>query len=187
MMGRREQLQLQQALQEQMAKLAKATQEGDVVEIARAWNNLGTAHSEAGDLAKAREHHARCLAELKPECPPEDHIIAYSNAASVARQLEDWDQALDHILHSEVLAAQQASPEYLDMTAGEILLIRQGLGKKRFEELYAAAEGRVPEEDRPRLQTERHLQPTVTKEATPGRNDPCPCGSGKKYKRCCGR
>jgi len=22
---------------------------------------------------------------------------------------------------------------------------------------------------------------------TPGRNDPCPCGSGKKYKQCCGR
>lgn len=22
---------------------------------------------------------------------------------------------------------------------------------------------------------------------TPGRNDPCPCGSGRKYKRCCGR
>ena len=20
-----------------------------------------------------------------------------------------------------------------------------------------------------------------------GRNDPCPCGSGKKYKQCCGR
>ena len=20
-----------------------------------------------------------------------------------------------------------------------------------------------------------------------GRNDPCPCGSGKKYKRCCGK
>ncbi|GEM_PF-607964 len=23
-------------------------------------------------------------------------------------------------------------------------------------------------------------------EVTPGRNDPCPCGSGKKYKKCCG-
>ena len=23
--------------------------------------------------------------------------------------------------------------------------------------------------------------------ATPGRNDPCPCGSGKKYKKCCGK
>ncbi len=28
---------------------------------------------------------------------------------------------------------------------------------------------------------------TVTKKAKVGRNDPCPCGSGKKYKHCCGR
>ena len=27
----------------------------------------------------------------------------------------------------------------------------------------------------------------VTAKKTPGRNDPCPCGSGKKYKHCCGR
>ena len=27
---------------------------------------------------------------------------------------------------------------------------------------------------------------TVHKVATPGRNDPCSCGSGKKYKKCCG-
>jgi len=27
---------------------------------------------------------------------------------------------------------------------------------------------------------------TIRKEAEPGRNDPCPCGSGKKYKKCCG-
>ena len=27
----------------------------------------------------------------------------------------------------------------------------------------------------------------VTVKAEPGRNDPCPCGSGKKYKKCCGR
>jgi SWIM/SEC-C metal-binding protein len=27
---------------------------------------------------------------------------------------------------------------------------------------------------------------TVVREATPGRNDPCVCGSGKKYKKCCG-
>jgi uncharacterized protein len=27
----------------------------------------------------------------------------------------------------------------------------------------------------------------VRKEAAPGRNDPCPCGSGKKYKKCHGR
>jgi preprotein translocase subunit SecA len=27
----------------------------------------------------------------------------------------------------------------------------------------------------------------VRRQATVGRNDPCPCGSGKKYKKCCGR
>ena len=30
------------------------------------------------------------------------------------------------------------------------------------------------------------LDPTKTKLKV-GRNDPCPCGSGKKFKRCCGR
>ena len=27
----------------------------------------------------------------------------------------------------------------------------------------------------------------LSAEAAPGRNDPCPCGSGKKYKKCCGK
>ena len=26
----------------------------------------------------------------------------------------------------------------------------------------------------------------IRRDAAPGRNDPCPCGSGKKYKKCCG-
>ncbi len=29
-------------------------------------------------------------------------------------------------------------------------------------------------------------KPTVREEPKVGRNDPCPCGSGKKYKKCCG-
>lgn len=27
----------------------------------------------------------------------------------------------------------------------------------------------------------------IVKDKLPGRNDPCPCGSGKKYKHCCGK
>ena len=27
----------------------------------------------------------------------------------------------------------------------------------------------------------------IKKEMVVGRNDPCPCGSGKKYKKCCGK
>jgi preprotein translocase subunit SecA len=29
-------------------------------------------------------------------------------------------------------------------------------------------------------------QPMTRMEPKVGRNDPCPCGSGKKYKQCCG-
>ena len=28
---------------------------------------------------------------------------------------------------------------------------------------------------------------TVTVDKKTGRNEPCPCGSGKKYKKCCGK
>jgi len=31
-----------------------------------------------------------------------------------------------------------------------------------------------------------YLDGDVLAEPKPGRNDPCPCGSGKKYKKCCG-
>ena len=34
---------------------------------------------------------------------------------------------------------------------------------------------------------EQKLSGTVVKGKKIGRNDPCPCGSGKKYKHCCGR
>ncbi|MCX5678343.1 MAG: preprotein translocase subunit SecA [Candidatus Omnitrophica bacterium] len=34
---------------------------------------------------------------------------------------------------------------------------------------------------------EQHTVPFKREEPKVGRNDPCPCGSGKKYKKCCGR
>ena len=31
-----------------------------------------------------------------------------------------------------------------------------------------------------------HIEPIRNESQKTGRNDPCPCGSGKKYKHCCG-
>jgi len=36
------------------------------------------------------------------------------------------------------------------------------------------------------LTTLLNKQATVVLDKTPARNDPCSCGSGKKYKKCCG-
>ena len=46
-------------------------------------------------------------------------------------------------------------------------------------------------EDRLKNATVNHgesiSQSPQAKKSMVGRNDPCPCGSGKKYKNCCGR
>lgn len=44
----------------------------------------------------------------------------------------------------------------------------------------------LSEEKRKEITKRQRLSGTVIKEETVGRNDPCPCGSGKKYKKCCG-
>ena len=36
------------------------------------------------------------------------------------------------------------------------------------------------------ISTDRKPQKTIVKGRKIGRNEPCPCGSGKKYKKCCG-
>jgi preprotein translocase subunit SecA len=46
---------------------------------------------------------------------------------------------------------------------------------------YADAPDQAPEASPDRQETVRRTQAKV------GRNDPCPCGSGKKYKNCCGK
>ncbi len=42
-------------------------------------------------------------------------------------------------------------------------------------------------ERRKELYKEQKSSTTIVKDKKIGRNDPCPCGSGKKYKYCCGR
>ncbi len=44
----------------------------------------------------------------------------------------------------------------------------------------------LTEERRKELYREQKKSGTVVKAKKIGRNDPCPCGSGKKYKKCCG-
>ena len=44
----------------------------------------------------------------------------------------------------------------------------------------------LSEERRKELYKVQKASGTVVKGKKIGRNDPCPCGSGKKYKRCCG-
>ena len=69
-------------------------------------------------------------------------------------------------------------PEMLQRLARVLVLFFQGLAMA----LFGREEGRwvYAGQMDPKGKTVRYEQPK------PGRNDPCPCGSGKKYKKCCG-
>lgn len=45
----------------------------------------------------------------------------------------------------------------------------------------------LTEDRRKEIKKEYNLSKTVVKDDKVGRNDPCPCGSEKKYKKCCGK
>lgn len=48
-------------------------------------------------------------------------------------------------------------------------------------------DGIFSEEKRKEIQKDYKESRIVRNEEKIGRNDPCPCGSGKKYKKCCGK
>lgn len=48
-------------------------------------------------------------------------------------------------------------------------------------------DGVLSEETRHEITRKWRLSGQAKSEKTVGRNDPCPCGSGKKYKKCCGK
>ena len=55
-----------------------------------------------------------------------------------------------------------------------------GPGNREFVDLYNELRRQLNRHDLPALHPSA-LEPP----AKVGRNDPCPCGSGKKYKKCC--
>jgi preprotein translocase subunit SecA len=79
------------------------------------------------------------------------------------------------------------------MTGGRVANEREIMAKEynpedeRFhdrERRQKEHKARVPGEDEEPLPPP--IEPIRTDEK-PKRNDPCPCGSGKKYKQCCGK
>ena len=60
------------------------------------------------------------------------------------------------------------------------------LSRKKLDDLSKRARGSddVAAEEELLTRTDK-VEPLKAGRDT-GRNDPCPCGSGKKYKRCCG-
>jgi uncharacterized protein YecA (UPF0149 family) len=56
----------------------------------------------------------------------------------------------------------------------------------KLDELAKKARSKQDVEAEEKLVKETEKVKPLAGADQPGRNDPCPCGSGKKYKKCCG-
>jgi preprotein translocase subunit SecA len=90
-----------------------------------------------------------------------------------------WERIEDHVVkflyHAEPVQDYQQKRRVQPVVSHHPEAI--GLAESHRQQEQAA---NTPVGGPPRPATVRRTQPKV------GRNDPCPCGSGKKYKRCCG-
>jgi uncharacterized protein YchJ len=119
---------------------------------------------------------------------------------TVAELAERFDMRLEYIvgfvdgIKDALINADELEPK--ELTADTRLNIKidfEKLYKKMVEykadHLYSLPqwEGIFDAETLKRFYTEQKHSGTYTRVAEKvGRNDPCPCGSGKKYKKCCG-
>lgn len=93
-------------------------------------------------------------------------------------EAESWFQQLERLMDDEA-AFIEARDRALECGAWlHPQRVRENI-IERFER-YAEGEGLVPP-----MTLEARVHQTVVKDEEPGRNEPWPCGSGKKYKKCC--
>ena len=97
-----------------------------------------------------------------------------------------FDKMVNRINNATVSSLMRAqipvqAPEEVREAAPE-----QPTKQPQYTESHETVEEQASREAAGRDTRERQQQPIV-KEKLPGRNDPCPCGSGKKFKNCHGR
>ena len=118
-----------------------------------------------------------------------DDLVARLQEETVAlyeqkeKEFEDFDlREIERIILLKVIDRKWM--DHID----DMDQLREGIGLQA----YGQVEQKIEKEEAPKItgtnkDAEVEKKPYVRKGAKIGRNDPCPCGSGKKYKNCCGR
>jgi SEC-C motif len=113
---------------------------------------------------------------VNPRCDCEEAVVGFS-------EMEERDSArsIGHV------RARLSDAKVLDVRGSRRQLERLW---SAYRARHRAACNRFSDRKRrmaeiAKLRDESHAPRTVVVNSRVGRNDPCPCGSGKKYKRCC--
>jgi hypothetical protein len=133
---------------------------------------------ESGNSAEGDERFRALLQDF-----PRD-IVGWTRWADQYSLRYGGDGEKNNARAAQILQEALGIPEIRDRTS--IL--------ERLVDVYEDSDGMVAERDQARklYEAEKKLHDRLRSKQTPavsakiGRNDPCHCGSGKKYKKCCG-
>ncbi len=121
-----------------------------------------------------------------------EHDVDYLGDTLHPNNRNDWDRDATakwaegaEWLGLEIRSTEAGKAEDEEGMVEFIATFKEKDSLRRHHEMsrFSRLDGRwyYVEGDLPKVETQRHETPKV------GRNDPCPCGSGKKFKKCCGR
>ncbi|MCD6526071.1 MAG: preprotein translocase subunit SecA [Desulfuromonas sp.] len=145
------------------------------------------------------------LREKETEFTPAvlEHLMTVLLLQEIDSQWKDHLLSIDHLKEGIGLRgyAQQNPKEEYKREAYSLFMammgrIRQEVLQKLFTIQLVQQDDveRMEEEQKKRKiamnrsdEADKPAQPVTRDEDKVGRNDPCPCGSGKKYKKCCGK
>ncbi len=151
---------------------------------------LGLAHeSLRADLAARFLPQARLLSGgMEDDVDGGDEVVLNALLGGLACLHEEAAKALIEEAYSKewadlCLAAKEDVLEPYQKSFEELLQERTADPLKHFDPERLA----VLEAEGPPWEDEDFPRPFVNPASKAGRNDPCPCGSGKKHKKCCGK
>jgi tetratricopeptide (TPR) repeat protein len=143
-------------------------------------NNLAQILRSTGDYDGAEALYRRAVAThenaLGPDHP--DTATALNDLANLLYSTGDYNGAEPLYRRALAIREKTLGPDHPDTarSLNDLSILLQAKGD------YNAAEPLTREGVfRPEASTETVVKSRIS------RNDPCPCGSGKKYKKCCGR
>jgi hypothetical protein len=131
-------------------------------------------------LDEVAAHGAKILVAIAPYVP-EGGSFRFARAEDVPRETAlavaasgTFDSLHSFTIYLQPWSAKLASPDDLYLPEPLARVLRQPPSPEAMTGVYERMNvGRPP--------------PPAAREDRPGRNEPCRCGSGKKYKKCCGR
>jgi len=160
-------------------------------------------HEELEDLLK-KQANQRLLEKEEDFTPPVmAHLMRILLLQTIDSQWKDHLLSVDHLKEGIGLRGYGQKNPKEEYKREAYSLFMEMMGRVREEVLQKIFRIQLArEEDVEQLEAKQRQQkmsmnrtddavqinkPTIREEDKVGRNDPCPCGSGKKYKKCCGK